>query len=55
MKKICVVIGGVLLLSAVAMGQTRRVAVHAGHVLDVKSGKMLADQTILIEDGKDRE
>ena len=30
----------------------RRVAVHAGHVLDVKSGKMLADQTLVIEDGK---
>lgn len=28
------------------------IAVHAGHVLDVKSGKMLGDQTLLIEDGK---
>ena len=25
---------------------------HAGHVLDVKSGKMLADQTLEIENGK---
>ena len=25
---------------------------HAGHVLDVKSGKMLADQTLVIEDGR---
>ena len=30
----------------------RRVVVHAGHLLDVKSGKTLNDQTIFIEDGK---
>ncbi len=41
-----------LWLSMHALAQTRHVAVHAGHALDVKSGKMLADQTILIEDGK---
>src|SRR5690349_16242936 len=28
------------------------IALHAGHILDVKTGKMLADQTIVIEDGK---
>jgi imidazolonepropionase-like amidohydrolase len=28
------------------------VAIHAGHVLDVKTGKLLADQTVVIEDGK---
>jgi imidazolonepropionase-like amidohydrolase len=28
------------------------VAVHAGHVLDVKTGKMLTDQVILIESGQ---
>ena len=28
------------------------VAVHAGHLLDVKSGKLLADQTLIIQDGK---
>ena len=28
------------------------VAVHAGHLLEVKSGKMLSDQTLVIEDGK---
>ena len=28
------------------------VAVHAGHMLDVKSGKMLSDRTLVIEDGK---
>ena len=36
-----------------AIAQTpRHVDLHAGHVLDVKSGKMLADQTLVIEDGK---
>ena len=40
------------LCPATAIAQTPRVAVHAGHVLDVKSGKMLADQTLLIEDSK---
>src|ERR1700723_1841844 len=30
----------------------RHVAVHAVHMLDVKTGKMLADQTLVIEDGK---
>ena len=38
--------------AAVAMGQTRHVAVHAAHVFDVKSGKTLNDQIIVIEDGK---
>src|SRR4029077_7050187 len=31
---------------------SRHVAVHAGHLLDVKTGKLLADQTLVIEDGK---
>src|ERR1700678_4413460 len=31
---------------------TRTVVLHAGHVLDVKTGKLLADQTLIIEDGK---
>ena len=31
---------------------SRHVAVHAGHMLDVKTGKMLTDQTLIIEDGK---
>src|SRR6266700_2101896 len=30
----------------------KTIVVHAGHVLDVKSGKMLADQTLVIEGGK---
>lgn len=42
----------VLGLSVRAVGQTHHVVVHAGHLLDVKSGKTLNDQTIVIEDGK---
>ncbi len=49
-------IGFVLVLLFVAGSAAAQaphhVAIHAGHVLDVKSGKMLADQTLLIEDGK---
>src|SRR2546423_11015711 len=38
---------------ATASAQTpHHVAVHAGHVLDVKSGKMMSDQMLVIEDGK---
>jgi imidazolonepropionase-like amidohydrolase len=41
------------LASLVNAQQTPHNAViHAGHVLDVKTGKMLSDQTIVIEDGK---
>jgi imidazolonepropionase-like amidohydrolase len=36
----------------VAQQASRPVAVHAGHVLDVKTGKLLSDQTLVIEDGK---
>ncbi len=40
-------------VGTMACAQTsKRVAIHAGHVLDVKSGKLLADQTLVIEDGK---
>src|ERR1700720_3860625 len=31
---------------------SRSVVIHAGHVLDVKTGKLLAEQTLVIEDGK---
>ena len=54
MKKI----GGVAFLVATfclatAIAQTpHHVAVHAGHLLDVKSGKTLVDQILVIEDGK---
>src|ERR1700746_1111520 len=52
MRKICGFLAVALLRLSAAEAQTRRVAVHAEHVLDVKSGKMLQDQTILIEGGK---
>jgi imidazolonepropionase-like amidohydrolase len=45
----------VLLLCGVgrATGQApHHVVVHAGHLLDVKSGKTLSDQTLVVEDGK---
>lgn len=36
-----------------AVAQTpHRVVLHAGRVLDVKTGKLLSDQTLVIEDGK---
>ncbi len=52
MKKIGLVTGVLFWLTVMALGQARHVAVHAGHLLDVKSGKTLNDQTIVIEDGK---
>ena len=56
MKKIIgsvVVAVALICAGAKAIAQTpRHVAVHAGHVLDVKTGKMLADQVLVIEDGK---
>ena len=54
MKKICgIVFALVLFCPGEAICQApHHVAVHAGHMLDVKSGKMLADQMLVIEDGK---
>ena len=37
---------------SIAQQSLKSVVLHAGHVLDVKSGKLLSDQTIVIEDGK---
>jgi len=43
----------VFCLGIQAIGQApRHAAVHAGHVLDVKTGKTAADQMLVIEDGK---
>jgi imidazolonepropionase-like amidohydrolase len=42
----------VLAGQTVAQQSSRSVAIHAGHVLDVKTGKLVSDQTIIIEDGK---
>src|ERR1700733_6176744 len=39
-------------VSLVAQQGSRPVVVHAGHVLDVKTGKLLSDQTVVIADGK---
>jgi imidazolonepropionase-like amidohydrolase len=39
----------VLITQAVAQQSTQRVVIRAGHVLDVKSGKMLSDRAIVIE------
>lgn len=42
-----------LFVASQASAQTAHpIALHAGHVLEVKSGKMLNDQVLLIEDGK---
>jgi len=52
MNKILLLIG-ISLLAIPALAQTpARTAIHAGHILDVKSGRMLADQVIVIEGGK---
>jgi len=41
------------LLGAQAIAQTAgHIVIHAGRVLDVKSGKILTDQTLVIEDGR---
>ncbi|MGA8212751.1 MAG: amidohydrolase family protein [Candidatus Sulfotelmatobacter sp.] len=48
----------VLVVALLLAGQTiaqqssRAVVLHAGHMLDVKTGKLLSDQTLVIEDGK---
>jgi len=55
MKKICIALAAFAMLCMGAQGNaqtSRRVVVHAGHLLDVKTGKLLADQTLVIEDGR---
>ena len=48
-----VVAAALFCLGTLGIAQTsRHVVVHAGHVLDVKTGKLLADQTLVIEDGR---
>jgi len=42
-----------ILFSLTSIAQTpQHIAIHAGHVLDVKTGKLLTDQLLLIEGGK---
>jgi imidazolonepropionase-like amidohydrolase len=55
MKKIYTAVVEVALLSLALSGiaqTSRHVVVHAGHLLEVKTGKLLADQTLVIEDGR---
>jgi len=55
MRKIFIAIVAVGLLFRAIEGTAQtphHVAVHAGHLLDVKTGKLLADQTLVIEDGR---
>src|SRR5580658_7832718 len=49
-----ILVVALLLLAAQAIAQqtSKSVVIHAGHVLDVKTGKLLSDQTVVIEDGK---
>lgn len=42
----------VFLAAQVFAQAPRNLVVHAGHMLDVKNGKLLADQTLVIEDGR---
>src|SRR5579872_3103369 len=43
----------IFFLSTMLVAQTSgHMAVHAGHLLDVKTGKLLADQVLVIDDGK---
>jgi imidazolonepropionase-like amidohydrolase len=39
-------------MQLVAQQGSRPVVIHAGHVLEVKTGKLLSDQTVVIENGK---
>jgi imidazolonepropionase-like amidohydrolase len=55
MRKTCTAVVAVALgcLGTQGIAQTsRHIAVHAGHLLDVKTGKLLADQTLVTEDGR---
>ena len=54
MKKVLGVVAVTLscLVSQLSAQAPRQIAVHAGHLLDVKSGKLLADQVLVIENGK---
>ena len=53
MRKMGAVAVALVCLGTWGSAQTSRpIAVHAGHLLDVKTGKLLADQTLVIEDGR---
>jgi imidazolonepropionase-like amidohydrolase len=48
------VVAALLMLAGrgIAQQSSRSVLIHAGHLLDVKTGKLLSDQAVVIEDGK---
>jgi imidazolonepropionase-like amidohydrolase len=46
------VMGGQVMVPQSSAQQKSSVVIHAGHVLDVKTGKLLADQMLVIADGK---
>ena len=53
MRKVLSVVMVLVCLTFAGLAQTgQQIVVHAGHVLDVKSGKTLTDQTIVIDNGK---
>jgi imidazolonepropionase-like amidohydrolase len=53
MKKfVLICVSALLVFSAAAQNAGQRTIVKAGHLLDVKSGKMLSGQAIVIEGGK---
>ena len=41
-----------LAAQVIAQQSSHSIVIHAGHVLDVKTGRMLSDQTLVIEGGK---
>ena len=52
MRRFAAVLTVVVFCLTLLSAQTRRVAIHAGHLLDVKSGKTLNDQIVVVENGK---
>src|SRR5262249_5722957 len=56
MRRIYSAVSLAVLTFATALAQSpsspKRTVIHAGKLLDVKSGKMLSDQAIVVEDGK---
>jgi imidazolonepropionase-like amidohydrolase len=48
----CVALALLSTLQLAAQQPSTHIALHAGHLLDVKTGKLLTDQTLIIVDGK---
>src|SRR5882672_261997 len=46
------VVLALLATQTIAQQSSRTTVIHAGHMLDMKTGKLLAEQTLVIEDGK---